>query len=91
MLLTHPIGVRRDRTGQRSDLYFTATVDKQRTWYSLPHHIDITTANLSLTKTLSPRRLTALLAYTNVNTSDFYGAQQLAVYPSSVAVSTCYG
>jgi hypothetical protein len=90
-LLTEPIVVLRDRTGQRRDVYFTGTFDKQRTYYSVPHHIDITTTNLSLTKTISPRHLTALFSYTNTNTADFYGAQQSDVYPSSVAQSPATG
>jgi hypothetical protein len=90
-LLSNPIVLLKDSSGLRRDVYLTATFDKQRTWYSVPHHIDITTTNISLTKTITPRHLTALLSYTNTNTADFYGAQQSDVYPSNAAVSPATG
>jgi hypothetical protein len=90
-LLTDPIVLLRDKSGQKRDVYFTATFDKQRTYYSVPHHIDITTTNLSLTKSISPRHLTAVLSYINTNTGDYYGAQQLEAYPSTVAQSPATG
>lgn len=77
---TRSIPVVRDRTGRRRDVYFTGSFDKQRTYFSLPHHVDITTTNLSLTKFVNPQKLAIVLAYTNQNTSDFFGAQQTDAY-----------
>lgn len=90
-LLTDPITILHDRTGRRRDTYFVATFDKQRTWYSAPHHIDVTSTTLSLTKVIDPQHLTALLSYTNLNIADFYGAYQLYVYPSYAPVSQANG
>ncbi len=89
--LTDPIVLLRDRTGRKRDVYFTGIFDKQRTWYSIPHHIDVTTTTLSLTKTITPRRLTALASYVNTNIGDYYGAQQSEVYPSAPVVSPATG
>jgi hypothetical protein len=90
-LLSDAITVLRDRGGRGRNTYVTAIFDKQRTSYSLPHHIDSTTTTLSLTKVINPQRLTALISYTNSNVGDFYGSQQLQVYPASVAVSPATG
>lgn len=69
-----------DGSGRHHDLYLTASLDKQRQWFSLPHHIDTTIAGASLTKIFNPQ-LTILASYTNANTGDFFGAQQALAYP----------
>ena len=57
-----------DRSGLRRDLYLNVSADKQREWYSAPHHVDTTSTSLSLSE--SPERHFALLAsYTISNTA----------------------
>ncbi len=90
-LSTRSLTVLRDPKGLRRDLYFTASLDKQRQWFSIPHHIDTTITSLSLTKLIDPQKLAVLLSYTNTNIGDFYGAQQLDAYPVSVYVSPVSG
>ncbi len=79
-LLTKSLPVLRDRSGRHRDLYFSASLDKQRTYFSLPHHVDVTTTNVSFTKLVDPQKLALVFAYTNQNTGDFYGAQQTGAY-----------
>jgi hypothetical protein len=69
-----------DPKGRHRDLYFTAGFDKQRQWFSLPHYIDTTIVNGSLTKVFNPQ-VTLVANYANVNTGDFYGARQTLAYP----------
>jgi hypothetical protein len=59
---------------------FNVTLDKQRQWFSLPHHIDTTTTTASLAKTYT-RKLAFLGAMTITNLGDYYGARQLEFYP----------
>jgi hypothetical protein len=80
-LTTRSLTVLRDPKGLRRDLYFTASFDKQRQWFSVPHHIDTTVTNLSFTKLIDPQKLALLVSYTNTNVGDFYGAQQTDAYP----------
>jgi hypothetical protein len=72
----------RDPTGQHRDLSLNASFDKQRLYYSIPHHIDQTNVTASLTKIFSPQ-VTLLTSYNNLNTGDFYGAQQSQAYPGN--------
>jgi hypothetical protein len=81
-LSTSNITLIKDRAGRHRDLYFTGSFDKQREYFSLPHHIDTTTTSLSVTKFIDPQKLAVLLSYANQNTSDFYGAQQSIAYPN---------
>jgi hypothetical protein len=90
-LLSDPIVLLHDRANRGRDTYLTAVFDKQRTYFSIPHHIDYTTTTVSLTKVIDRQHLTALASYTNANIADFYGAQQSLVYPASVAVSPATG
>ncbi len=80
-LATKQITIVGDRSGRHRDLYFVGSFDKQRQYFSTPHHVDVTTTSLSLTKVIVPQRLTALFSYTNQNIGDFYGAQQSIAYP----------
>lgn len=57
----------------------TASLDKQRQWYSIPHHVDQTNFTSSLSRTLD--KLNAYLVYSSATTGDYWGAQQLAEYP----------
>jgi hypothetical protein len=90
-LSTRSLTVLRDPKGLRRDVYFTASLDKQRQWFSAPHHVDTTITTLSLTKLIDPQKLALLVSYTNTNIGDFYGAQQLDAYPSSAYVSPVTG
>jgi hypothetical protein len=78
-----------DRSGRHRELYFTGTVDKQRQYFSLPHHVDTTIATVSLTKVFNPQ-VTLLTNYSNVNTGDFYGAQQVLAYPPGASYFDFY-
>ena len=63
--------------------------DKQRQWYSLPHHVDTTNASVTLANTpLSPKLPALLLAYNVINVGDYYGKDQLAAYAPSADVAT---
>jgi len=73
------------------DLYATASFDKQRQFFSLPHYVDTQSESLALTKIVDPRRLTLLASYTISNTGDFYGAQQAFAYASSTAFNPYTG
>ncbi|MGD0474647.1 MAG: hypothetical protein ABSB70_15725 [Candidatus Velthaea sp.] len=61
-------------------LNLNLTLDKQRQWFSLPHHIDTTTTTASLSKTYT-RKLAFLGAYSLTQTGDDYGARQREFYP----------
>ncbi len=80
-LATDQITLLRDPSGRHRDLYFVGSFDKQRQYFSTPHHVDVTTTSVSLTKNVVPQKLTALLSYTNQNIGDFFGAQQNDAYP----------
>lgn len=84
-LSTDSIRILRDPTGRRRDVYFVGSFDKQRQWFSSPHHVDTTIETLSLTKLIDPAKLSVLLSYTNENIGDFYGAQQDLAYPPNPA------
>jgi hypothetical protein len=62
-----------------------ASFDKQRLWNSLPHHVDTTQTQLSVSKLLD-RHFLSYLIYSVNNVGDYYGAQQSAVYPSFTPV-----
>lgn len=70
--------------------YFNAVFDKQRQNNSLPHHIDTTTTSFSISK-LFLTKASLLLAYSIVNTGDYYGARQTEFYPSYGVVSNQFG
>jgi hypothetical protein len=90
-LSTRPLTVLRDPTGRRRDVYFTGWLDKQRQWFSVPHHVDTTQTALSLTKLIDPQKLAVIVSYRNTNTGDFYGAAQLQAYPPNSVVSPATG
>ena len=68
------------RDPRHRDLYVTALFDKQRLYFSAPHHTDTTTETISLTKLFDPQKLAVLVSYTNTNIGDFYGSQQAIAY-----------
>ncbi|GAC1417233.1 MAG: hypothetical protein NVSMB64_27170 [Candidatus Velthaea sp.] len=70
--------------------YLNATFDKQRTWYSLPHHIDRTATRVSLSK-LYGTKASVLLAYSIANNGDYYGGRQAEFYPANGPIGTSFG
>lgn len=72
------------------DTYFTASVDKERSYYSLPHYLDNTTTTASLSR-LVGTRANASVMYQVVNSGDHAGAQQLAIYQPSVPIDPSTG
>ncbi len=51
--------------------FLNATLNKQRQWNSLPHHIDNTTTTFSLSRQFS-RPVNSYLSYQIMNTGDYY-------------------
>jgi hypothetical protein len=64
----------------RTGLNLNVVLDKQRQWFSLPHHIDTTNTTISVSK-LYTRKLAFLGAFTVTQLGDYYGARQLEFYP----------
>ncbi len=60
----------------------TASFDKQRTWYSLPHQVDVADGRVSLARTFDRLHVNAFVAYETRTTGDYWGGQQLAAYPA---------
>ena len=83
-LYTSALRIARDHHG--NDLDFNAQLDKQRTAFSLPHHVDTTNTTLSLSKTFGTKGA-VYLAYLINNTRDDYGAQQRLAYAPLVPTS----
>ncbi len=52
-------------------LYFNASLDKQRQWFTVPHYQDLTQVSASLSRTFS-RKFNSYFAYTNTNVADLY-------------------
>ena len=75
------------RVGDPSHPYtLGASLTRQRTWYSVPHHVDTTTSLVSLSQSYGPvsdrGKLTAFVSYEVAQTGDYYnGGQQLAYTP----------
>lgn len=59
----------------------SGSLQGQRTWYSVPHHVDSISAIASLGHEFSPV-LDSFLSYGVVQTNDIYNAGQQAAYPS---------
>ena len=68
------------------NLYFNASFDKQRQWFSLPHYIDSNYLNTSISRTFGTH-LALYGGYTVFNIGDYYGAKQLQMYPPNTYVS----
>ncbi len=89
-LSTKPIVLLPDPSGRHRDLYFVGSFDKQRQYFSTPHHVDTTTTSVSLTKDIVPTKVTAFVSYTNQNIGDFYGPQQSIAYPYGGVTNATY-
>lgn len=59
----------------------TAQYDKQRMWFSLPHHVDSGDGRVSLSRDLLRQHVNYFVAYEVRTVADYWGAQQLAAYP----------
>jgi hypothetical protein len=70
----------KDESGFRRDIYLNLSLDKTRTWYDTPHHIDISIVNGSISRQFD-RHFAGLFGYTNQNIGDYWGARQNEVYP----------
>ena len=51
--------------------YFNGSFDKQRQWFSVPHHIESTNTSLSVSRTFS-REVSSYASYSIANTGDYY-------------------
>ncbi|MEO6991578.1 MAG: hypothetical protein ABI346_05665, partial [Candidatus Baltobacteraceae bacterium] len=61
--------------------YLNAVFDKQRTWYTVPHHVDAANTTFSLSRSFGTK-IASYLAYNIANVGDFYnGALQSSAYP----------
>lgn len=69
---------------------FNAVYDRQRQWYSLPHHVDTANTTLSLSRTFD-KHFSTFVSYSIANVGDYYGVQQSLAYPSQVPVSPITG
>ena len=66
----------------------TAQYDKERLWFSLPHHVDLGDGRMSISRDLPLKHITYYVAYEIKTTGDYWGDQQLAAYPPNADVIT---
>jgi hypothetical protein len=66
----------------------SAQYDRQRTWYNVPHNVELIDARASVAKQVDKLHLNTFVAYEVRQTSDYWGSQQLAAYPA-LADPTC--
>ncbi len=57
------------------------SADKQKTWFSIPHQVDVSDERAALSRTLVRQHVNYYLAYETRTTGDYWGNQQLAAYP----------
>ncbi|HYW52462.1 MAG TPA: hypothetical protein VE826_00760 [Dongiaceae bacterium] len=69
-------------------LALTGSYDRQRTWYSEPHQIDLGDLRFAVSGARERQHLRYFLAYEIKTTDDYWGAQQLAAYPANPDVVT---
>ncbi len=73
-------------------LSFTASYDRQRTWYSQPHQLDNGDLRLTLSGVRERQHLRSFVAYEIKTTGDYWGSAQLAAYtPNADTVVTPFG
>jgi hypothetical protein len=75
----------------KNQMAFSFTADKQRTWYSEPHHVDITTGTASVSRAFDYNKFNTFLAYSLTETADYWGADQLKAYPPGMINGVQYG
>ena len=61
----------------------SAQYDRQRQWYSLPHHVDTGDARVSLSRELFRQHISYYVAYDVRTVGDYWGERQLAAYPAN--------
>jgi hypothetical protein len=66
-------------------LSLTTSYDRQRQWYSLPHHVDTGDGRVTVAGVDTHAPLRYFVAYEVKTTDDYWGAQQLAAYPPGTA------
>lgn len=66
-------------------LSLTTLYDRQRMWFSLPHHVDAGDLRFTVAGARDKLRLRYYLAYEIKTIDDYWGDQQLAAYPSGTA------
>jgi hypothetical protein len=70
----------------------SAQYDRQRQWYSLPHHVDTGAARVSLSRELFRQHISYYVAYDVRTVGDYWGERQLAAYPPGADVlPTAFG
>jgi hypothetical protein len=75
-----------------SGVSISTSFDKQRTWFSVAHHVDLTDVRASLSRTFDRQHVNTFIAYDVHTTGDFWGSQQLAAYPLGAdTVTTEFG
>src|ERR1700688_930959 len=70
-----------DRANLRRDLYLNMSFDRQRQGYDVPHYVDSTGTNATLSKRLD-RHVSMLVGYSVTNTGDYWGPNQSVIYPA---------
>jgi hypothetical protein len=70
-----------------SQYSLTAQYDRQRQWYSLPHHVETSDARVSLSRELSRLHINYYVAYDVHTVGDYWGERQLLAYPAAPDVT----
>ncbi|HEV2740951.1 MAG TPA: hypothetical protein VGU66_20505 [Candidatus Elarobacter sp.] len=66
----------------------TAQYDRQRTWFSEPHHVDAGDARVAVSRAQPLLHINYFVAYEVKTVGDYWGGQQLAAYPVNADVVT---
>ena len=70
------------------DYSLTAQYDRQRMWYSEPHHVDQGDGRIALSRDLTRRHINYYVAYEVRTVGDYWGDKQLAAFPANPDVAT---
>ncbi len=70
---------------ETKNYYVNASFEKNRQWFSSPHHIDTTTTGVTLSK-MFDSHFVSFLGYSVENVGDYYGKLQTQVYRPFVPV-----
>jgi hypothetical protein len=69
-----------------------AQYDKQRLWFSLPHHVDNGDGRVSISRELARQHVNYFVAYEVKTVGDYWGERQLEAYPPAPdVVATAFG
>ena len=72
-------------------LFLSPSYDRQKTWFSEPHEVDLGDLRFTLSGAREQQHLRYYVAYEVKTTQDRWGAQQLAAYPPNDTVVTPFG